>query len=750
MKKTLPLIFCALTFVMQLFKTNIATAQLIPFACRNGVAYQVAGTPNSSLFSYNVITGERSVKAAAFIPVDRTSAPVAPLGTNIRINATGYSPIDNLIWGWEDLSLGQVVRIDTTGKFERYTIPNLPSRSGANVIAYNCGEVLPDGYLILYRSNETVFYTIDINPNRPATYLQLVNPATKNVSTTGTTLTEGMNVNDFVYNSTTGLIQSMNNASGGNAANHRKIVTLNPRTGTIAYGAMIKSDSGVISDNNISNENGNFGAVFLDANDNFFVFANNSSNFYRVNTTTNIATHLSKSTQSNNNDGANCPNAVIAFSIKGTVYADGNALIGSPANTIDGRPTSINGTLKAALYNNTTGKVDDLIQVKADGTFELSGLPYNNYTIYITASAVTVGQPAVPTTSLPERWSYVGELNRAGVGTDGTANGVLILGLLDENKFDNKFGVAQKPEAISVTHKLTNNPTNDDIVRLDGTSAPMLIGRDYEDQPDSGALVNQTIHITSLPTNGTLYYQGTPILLGADNINPPSLSNPFVISHLSEADLHVQLTNLNYTTIVFEYAFVDQANQVSAPAAYTIDWSSPLPVHLIDFRIVKDTDCKQIAVQWTSGVESDFNKYILEGTTDAVNFTVIGATNAKGSNNTYDFVFNNHINTVNYLRLKMVDNDLSYSYSKVIKVNGDCTANNAVVVYPTITQNKIQIDGLQATNTIEIWNAAGARMHKLNATDNNATIDLSGYSNGMYFVVITSGASIQTFKIIKN
>lgn len=759
MKKFLPFQFkLSILLIIVLFQISIplfTNAQLQPFTCTNGVAYQVSGTPISSLYSYNVSTGERTITSNLLTPTDRTSAPVAPATTNIRVNATGYNTDDNMIWGWEDLNLGQVVRIDQNGFFERFTIPNLPRINGSTIIPYNCGEVLPNGYLVLYQSNNSKYYIIDINPTRPTTYLQLVdaNKVLQNAGDYGITLTQVMNVNDFVFNPTTNLIQSLNNAAGALPANYRKLVTLNPFSGqVIVSNSVIESPTGTATNNNIGNETGNFGAVFLDANNNFFVFANNSSNFYRINTTTNLATHLSTSTTSNSNDGASCRLAVLALAIRGNVFNDANGLIGTPANTIDGTPTNINGLLKVVLYNVTLSKVEDTVFVKSDGTFEFSGIPNNNYRLYLTTAAVTIGQTTVPTVLLPNNWVHTGEFDNNGVGSDNLNNGILSIGALTTDKLNNKFGVEQTPVSSPVNYNLTTIPTSNSVILLDGNNAnaPLLSGNDAEDQPTNGSLVGKKINITQLPTNGQLLYQGVVIQFGADGINPPSVTNPFTITNLSATDLSIKLTGSGYNMTEFKYSYVDKANVTSAPASYVLNWGTPLPVTLKNFKVINDGACKAMVI-WEVSIEDNISYYEVEMSNDGINFDFVAKVMPTGSNSTYNYNYDQLIQGTRYFRLKIREANQESNYSEITKVNFNCNQEKLINVYPTTTSNITTIEGLNAGDVVNVYNATGVSLNKFVAKQNKEQLNLSKLANGIYLVVIsTKDAESQSFKIIKN
>ncbi len=275
--------FCLAVYLLLPALTKSQT----PFLCNNS-AYQVAGPVGgaSTLYSYNVNTGSRTT--------------IAALG--FKANAIGYNPADNMIWGYNQAT-NRVVTIDATGASVAYDIPNLPNNE------YNVGSVLSNGYLFLYYTSTPRYFIVDINPARP-TYLNIVDPVagfTLDASPYGTALSTALNVNDFAFSATTGMLYSIVNPG---ATNQFRIATLNPTTGDVTFSAIQVSGAGIQA------EGDGYGSVFTDVNTNtLYVFANNQGRFYEVDLSTNIATLLSTSIPATNNDGASCPSANLNLNI---------------------------------------------------------------------------------------------------------------------------------------------------------------------------------------------------------------------------------------------------------------------------------------------------------------------------------------------------------------------------------------------------------------------------------------------------
>jgi len=317
----------------------------LPFDCADGITYQVAaaaGEPVSTLYAYNVNSGART--------------EIAPLP--MTVNSLIYNSADNMLWATRN-GTNSIVQIDREGGTVEYPIANLPASGNFNV-----GVELPNGYMMIYQTNQSSFYVIDVDPNRPSTYLKLVDPtngfALQTGPTYGVALSAPFGGSDFAYLPSTQLIYGFTTDA--------RISTINPLTGAVTVAsAPVSGLPGGSA----------FGAVFADATGKLYAFHNDSGRFYKIDPVANSASFMSASIPSNSNDGANCvtatlcdidltkPNpesqvacvngAPVAFSVKATgtgtlTYQwqvstdDGN----NWTNLIPGTITDANGTYSGA------------------------------------------------------------------------------------------------------------------------------------------------------------------------------------------------------------------------------------------------------------------------------------------------------------------------------------------------------------------------------------------------------------------
>ncbi len=161
---------------------------------------------------------------------------------------------------------------------------------------------------------------------------------------------------------------------------------------------------------------------------------------------------------------------------------------------------------------------------------------------------------------LPEGWNSTGEkINSLPLQKDPKTDGIIQVNVEKNDISDIDFGINKKPKADSKETKTQLNPGRNTAVPV-----PTLTGTDRESGRD---LVYK---IASLPTLGTLYYEGKKI----DNID-------FIVE---EPD-HLMLDPDNADKIVlFSYETVDEAGVVSDPARVQM----PFKGLMISGRVVND------------------------------------------------------------------------------------------------------------------------------------------------------------------
>lgn len=702
-----------------------------PFTCSNSAYLMKGPTTSVSLYHFDLLTGV-------------TGSLIYDPGA--LANCLAYNPIDNMLYmlvtripsgGNLATARAELVRIDATGTATTMPVTNLATALGINPTN---GAITPDGYYIANTaSGGSAYVVIDLNPARPATYLQIVDPANSYAVMTASpynkTATAAIGMADWVYNPADGLLYGVTTA--GN------IATLNIVTGVYTAGSLITLYDG-------TSPGATKGAVFMDATGKLYMTSNNEVS-YSVNLSTAKAIQLSAGTPNTNFDGASCPSAILAYGIMGNVFNDIN---GISDNLVNGTGTNGGATLYATLYDNTTGQVVASVPVAANGAYAFGATPGRNYSVYIGTTQATVGATTVPATTLPAGYVNTGEQNcgnTAGcTGNDGTPDGILPLGVISGDITHANFGIQRTPNSDDKNHTLTTQPVRGSSLPLNGGSNPPLfsgsdIGEDGTYTGGSGSGSNpQGVRITSLPTNGNeLYYNG--VLVTAADLNTTLFTDPSLFS--------LKLTGTNSTSTSFNYAYVDGAGiQDPTPATYTVTWLWPLPVVLTSFNVVNTGN--EALLHWVTSSEQNNKGFVIERSADARSWTRIGFQNSLGnggnSSEKIDYTFIDHApkDGRNYYRLLQTDFDGRQTISSVqmITIAEDAT----VTVFPNPTQHSITIKGLNGQETLKLIDVTGRVVLQGKATANQATLNLSMLNEGLYQLYIQSNNKLEIKKVVKH
>lgn len=202
------------------------------------------------------------------------------------------------------------------------------------------------------------------------------------------------------------------------------------------------------------------------------------------------------------------------------------------------------------------------------------------------------------------------------------------------------------------------------------------------------------------------------------------------------------------------------ANQVSLDGNFTLTDSAvnPLPVQLVSFgaRLIGN----DVKLNWSTATEKNNRGFYIERSDNGIDFNEIGFVKGFGNTNIKQYYTFSDVNPFNgiqtlYYRLRQVDRDESYVYSRTIPVNVENNENN-MLLFPnpatSFTQVEFVANGTPAT--IEVKDLNGRLVYELvlNTTDGVNTVfinELNGFDAGVYVVSIKNNGSIKTAKLVK-
>ena len=345
----------SLKYVLSIILSSFSFSSLSqnqPFNCDfNAYLFQM-----NDLYAINLASG-----TAVLIATDITPG---------NINAAGYNPTDGYMWGSLSTPSNTIVRIGSDFQVTSYYIPQLPTTSRF------VGDINSNGIYFLKIGN--TIYQIDINPTS-ATYAQYIDSYAMNAS---------INVHDWAFNAVDGNLYTVEKATN-------ILYRINPTTGAVQNLGVVPVMAGL---------NYTYGAVYFDADGNFYVSSNDTGTIFIIKNVQNLTGSSAITSNlfafgpsSSSNDGARCPTAAVPQEdCTNGIDDDGDGLI-------DCDDPSCSGTGSCPIVEETSGgnngglesnnRLGDVInkrnynRVKTNYTFDRSkALKVTKETLYASRS----------------------------------------------------------------------------------------------------------------------------------------------------------------------------------------------------------------------------------------------------------------------------------------------------------------------------------------------------------------------------
>jgi hypothetical protein len=174
-----------------------------------------------------------------------------------------------------------------------------------------------------------------------------------------------------------------------------------------------------------------------------------------------------------------------------------------------------------------------------------------------------------------------------------------------------------------------------------------------------------------------------------------------------------------------------------------------LPVSFLTFNGEEDNG--NVLFNWSTATETNNSKFIIERTTDLSSWNEIGE--VKGANNSssitnYKFIDFAPATGIVYYRLRQIDNDGQFSYSKVISIN---TNQELVTIAPNPFEDEFIVYSHSSSSIdIQIQDVLGQVLYFQNRVGERGEIVIHpDLPPGTYFLTLQSDNWIEQKKIIK-
>ena len=209
------------------------------------------------------------------------------------------------------------------------------------------------------------------------------------------------------------------------------------------------------------------------------------------------------------------------------------------------------------------------------------------------------------------------------------------------------------------------------------------------------------------------------------------------------------------TSVIIRIYLYDASNATNGTLTVdeiSIGTAQVLPIELQSFSGVSNpTNC---TLNWTTSSELNNDKFIIETSTEGEVFNRIGEIDGAGTTTeTHDYTFTHHTPSagVNYYRLKQVDFDGTFAYSKVIAINAP--GSKDIFAFPNPAKDKItvQYDYSKGAGNIQLFDALGRRVNaNIAGYAGNYEVKLpEGLAKGTYWLKVERSGQVQTVPVVK-
>ncbi|GGM95409.1 hypothetical protein GCM10010967_31050 [Dyadobacter beijingensis] len=173
--------------------------------------------------------------------------------------------------------------------------------------------------------------------------------------------------------------------------------------------------------------------------------------------------------------------------------------------------------------------------------------------------------------------------------------------------------------------------------------------------------------------------------------------------------------------------------------------NDPMPVTLVNFEALKERNAVKLV--WSTSEESNSSHFEINRSTDGKTWATIGNVNASGESKQvigYDFTDAAPKAGINYYRLRMVDADGTFTFSRIREAS--MGRGGELVLYPNPVQDELHIQG-ETNSQAEIWDATGTL--RLRANLQQGRLNVQKLPAGAYQLRLGGTGEVRRFVIVR-
>jgi hypothetical protein len=179
----------------------------------------------------------------------------------------------------------------------------------------------------------------------------------------------------------------------------------------------------------------------------------------------------------------------------------------------------------------------------------------------------------------------------------------------------------------------------------------------------------------------------------------------------------------------------------------------PLPVVMDLFRAKRQNNI--VRMEWSTIQEISSKHFVVERSSDAVNWSSLSTLQAAGTSNTRLVYTYNDVNPLSgtaYYRIRQMDEDGKITFSGIARVGSSSTGHMFVYPNPVLsTANIVLSDDIRTNQSVQVFNMTGALVRKVAVKNGNLVqFNAESLAPGLYLIkVVEDGKVIEQTSFIR-
>ena len=396
------------------------------------------------------------------------------------------------------------------------------------------------------------------------------------------------------------------------------------------------------------------------------------------------------------------------------------------------------------------GSLGNYILKSVDGgvnwtsVFVGSSLTTAKHIVFIANKAYLIGNGIYVSSDRGNTWAQMGTNPTTSSLTEGTfPNDSIGYAVGSGGKIYKTFPGAIAPPTTASSSLYTSSITNTSMTVnwTSGNGARRMV------------IARATNNSMSNPTTGTSYTANS--IFGSGNTVG---SGNYVVYDGTGSSCSVTGLSLSTTYFfrVYEYNGTGTTTNYLT-TSYASGGTATLPVNWLNFSAELKNE-NNVQLNWSTASEINNSHFEIERSSDNSNWTAVNTVKGNGNTNTISkYNYTDILTTTKtnkfYYRLKQVDFDGKFEYSKTVGVSVDRPqTNNFYLFYPNPNNGQFTIDFYdnREIKIIRLFDALGKIVKEITTADTKTFIEANQLDKGIYLINVQSNGDNYYSKIVIN